>query len=322
MVSKQSHIPICPKCGYDQSGEIATWESVCPVEGRCPECGLEFAWADVFDPSRVELNWNVEHARTVWQMLSRTPGTLLRLMIPFYYWRSVGVDTPVRLRALSQWILLMWVGVHLLVSIPYGVGWWRVMSSAYYGSLSELYQLGGIKASVAPFVTAVGSPFVYMWIDPKSGATKVGSNLYHASIQRDSLSPMLPILGMILIWMVVLLATPITRKQAKIRRAHVARAGLMSMIVVVVAFEFAKLAEGFGYLGQVGNTVNYFWARVFGSVVMPALVLWLIVFWATAIYTGWKVRPCRVLITLGSVASLLGGVVMLYVVWVMMGWKV
>ncbi len=42
--------PTCPKCGYDQSGEIATWESQCPLEGRCPECGFDFVWADVMDP--------------------------------------------------------------------------------------------------------------------------------------------------------------------------------------------------------------------------------------------------------------------------------
>ena len=36
----------CPRCGYDLSGEIATWTEACPVRGLCTECGLEFAWGE------------------------------------------------------------------------------------------------------------------------------------------------------------------------------------------------------------------------------------------------------------------------------------
>lgn len=311
--------PICPKCAYDQSGEIVIWESQCPLQGRCPECGLGFTWADVFDPSRRELEWNVEHAQSAWQMLCRTPKTLLRLIIPFYYWRSVGVETPIRNRALICWALFVWGGLHLLVSIPYGLGWWKIVDVRNYGSLTELYQLGGMKALIAPFITAIGSPFVYMWVDPNNGTVKVFFELLRGIVLRDALSPMLPIFGMILIWMIILLAVPTTRRQAMIRRAHVVRAGLISMMAAAVVFEFAKLASGLEWYTRVGFTVNINWLQVFLVVVMPALVLWVVVFWASAIRTGWKVRPCGLLIGLGSVASLLGGVVMLYLFWMLMG---
>ena len=68
--------PICPKCGYDQSGEITTWVTQCPLEGTCPECGYALYWSDVVNPSRIRLPWFVEHAESKRGLLRRTIPTL------------------------------------------------------------------------------------------------------------------------------------------------------------------------------------------------------------------------------------------------------
>jgi len=312
-------LQICPKCGYDQSGEVSTWQSRCPLEGRCPECGHGFAWADVFDPSRGELWWYVEHAPSLWQIAKRTPGTLRRLVLPHIYWRVVGVQAQIHLRVLCIWLILCALGLHLLLSIPYGIGIWQGISARYYGSLSDLYQTAGLKGMMAPFVNAIGNPFVYEWVGG-NGSVHFGSELLLRNTVRSEISPMIPLLGMTLGWMVVLLVVPVTRRYAKIRSAHVFRAGLLSLLVVLVSFEFAKLVQGLDLWAQVGFSPTSRWKGVFGGMVMPILGIWLLVFWAMAIKVGWRIRGCGVLIFLGSIVSFLSGFAMLYIPAVYFDW--
>lgn len=54
------HTPRCPRCGYDQSGEVQTWRSACPLHGRCPECGLEFRWRYVLHARAIGPTRSVE----------------------------------------------------------------------------------------------------------------------------------------------------------------------------------------------------------------------------------------------------------------------
>lgn len=88
--------PACPRCGYDQSGQAASWQDRCPVEGRCPECGTAFNWADLFDPSRRDVPWLAEHARGARDAARRTPGMLRRMALPHAFWRAVGVHAAAR----------------------------------------------------------------------------------------------------------------------------------------------------------------------------------------------------------------------------------
>ena len=38
---------ICPKCSYDLRGTMGDWSLACPLRGVCPECGLQFEWAEM-----------------------------------------------------------------------------------------------------------------------------------------------------------------------------------------------------------------------------------------------------------------------------------
>jgi len=303
--------PICPKCGYDQSGEILTWQSRCPLDGRCPECGLGFAWGDVFDPSRTELRWYVEHAHSKWAMLKRTGGTLRRLALPWVYWRAVGVEPEVRLRALLLWAVLMATGLHMLVSIPIGFGLWHG-SSAWYGSIGPVYG-SGLKGVLVPMINAVGSPFVDAFIYRPTGGIRVIWGMSAGGEMRDTILVTLPFIGMTLFWMLVMLVAPVTRKQAKIRAPHVIRATLISSLTIVLAFELTRGAYVLDVLSSRSAFAGWFWQRVLTESLIPIMMIWVLLFWASAIRAGWKIRVSWLLIILGSIASLLGGLAFYFV---------
>ena len=92
--------PSCPRCGYDQSGPVASWTAACPLSGLCAECGRAFVWADLFDPKRQDLPWHVEHAPSLFAVALRIPGTAWRMLWPAVFWRLAGVHTRVSVRRL------------------------------------------------------------------------------------------------------------------------------------------------------------------------------------------------------------------------------
>lgn len=108
--------PLCPRCDYDQTGTVAGWHraGACPLAGRCPECGLEFLWADVLDPRRTLPRWSIEHRplrpnsilAASWRALR--PRRLwatsdpLRLQHPVHPWRLLLL---ICLAATALWIV-------------------------------------------------------------------------------------------------------------------------------------------------------------------------------------------------------------------------
>jgi hypothetical protein len=283
------------------------------LDGQCPECGQGFAWADVFDPSRTELVWYVEHARTKWAMLSRTAGTMRRLALPWVYWRAVGVQAEIRLKRLVLWVVSFVIGLHLLVSVPVGFGLWFAARAQYYGSLGNLYQHAGFKGLLMPVTNAVSTPFLSVEYSYRFGNFLVQSGIYSGGELRDAILISLPFVGMTLLWMVVMLVVPVTRKHAKIRSAHVIRAALVCSLTIVLAFELTRGAYALDVWTSKGAFTGWFWRRVLAESLIPVMMLWVLVFWGSAIRVGWKIRPSGALIVLGSITSLLGGFVVYFV---------
>ncbi|MFG0245133.1 MAG: hypothetical protein ACF8MF_03660 [Phycisphaerales bacterium JB052] len=314
-----SPIPICPKCGYDQSGAIATWEDRCPIEDTCPECGLGFAWRDVFDPVRNDRHWYTEHAQSIWGIIARTPGTLMRLVWPWCYWRSVGVEARISLRALSVWLIVLGLGLHFVISIPYGMGTWHDQAR-FYGSLSNLYQNAGIKGLSKVLIDGIGWPFVQTHIDYRGPSYIFEFPMMNTVVARQAFSPLLPLFGMTLVWALIMLLVPTTRRHARIRAAHVYRAALVSVVALLLAFELQRLTIGLDLWTATPPMISNIWARRFGEVVVPLLGLWVLLFWGSAVVVGWRVRPCGLLIVLGSIASVIGSVSVFFVLSLLFGW--
>lgn len=95
----------CPRCGYDQSGVVASWADECPMAGVCSECGLEFEWGDVLNRSRVLLPWLYEHRRGF--SFFHAPRTMFRVLLPWRFWGSVQMHHKLVVRRLVLYPLMM-----------------------------------------------------------------------------------------------------------------------------------------------------------------------------------------------------------------------
>lgn len=288
--------PACPRCGYDQSGEVAAWTDWCPLEGHCPECGTGFAWADLFDPARQDIRWLVEHAPDLRGRARRTVPTLWRMAWPWVFWRRVDIHARTAPRAAAGWLLLVWAMAHLATWIPFSL-LFAMMGNGYRISIDGARQFfqdsptsGIVDAALTGLCWPVASfanlrPF---WWDYYSG--------------RSFTSAFRVPLGMGLTWAVLMSALPVTRRMAKLRRAHVLRALLFQWSAVIVGY----------YASRVLFPVVHAFASTATELAIIGIYLfvcvWSLVWWAAALRVGWGVRSWLLTI-LGTLAALLGGVV-------------
>ncbi len=104
----------CPRCGYDLRGAVVVWdaEGVCPLDGKCSECGFEFLWGQVFreagHPWLFEYRWQV---RPIGSFCS----TLWRWFLPGKFWREVSLFGPIRFGP----IVAMLVVIQLMIELGY-----------------------------------------------------------------------------------------------------------------------------------------------------------------------------------------------------------
>jgi hypothetical protein len=104
--------------------------------------------------------------------------------------------------------------------------------------------------------------------------------------------------------LIVLLVIPTTRKLAKLRGVHIARAAIISALVILMIFQCARAMSGIQMWVGIPN-----WIGILVGWIFIAIAVWFLVFWASAVRTGWKIRPSWLLILLGTIASILGGIV-------------
>jgi len=301
-VTEQLH-PMCPRCGYDQSGVVATWETACPVEGVCPECGHGFAWADLFNPSRQDLPWSVEAAAGTFGRLKRTPGMVARMLLPWVYWNRIGVDMAVRPRRLLAWLVMLALGAHVLawpfVTIAIVLlfrGFWPLDIS----DLPEVFRDSTPSELLAYAVNGLGWPFVVTSQDWTGWSFGAFANW------GSALEYLRALLGFGLTWCVVLMVLPATRRIAKLRRGHVVRAAVLQLAPIPVLFGLIR-AGLFAHISSFGTVMHaiIMWTSV-------AVGLWSICWWASALRSGWGIRSWPLLI-LGTFAALLGGFVAVYI---------
>ena len=80
--------PRCPRCGYDLGGAVRAWTDRCPLEMPCSECGYEMRLSLVMGVDRPP-KWFIGAHRGWFSGFRRGPGTLLRMMIPNWPWRTL-----------------------------------------------------------------------------------------------------------------------------------------------------------------------------------------------------------------------------------------
>ncbi len=121
--------PTCPRCGYDLSGHTASWESSCPVEGQCSECGLEFFWREILREDEQANPRHIEHCprRAIPLAAIRT---LVWCILPWVFWKRVELRHEPRVGRMVLWLVLLLVSLHVLASVMLAIAMWRVEARA------------------------------------------------------------------------------------------------------------------------------------------------------------------------------------------------
>ena len=111
----------CPSCGYDLAGEVATWQTSCPLESVCSECGGRVTWGLVLaDAARIP-TWSIERRCTPWSWnMART------------LWAHVTVRGITQLCAPTdrmRWGRVSAYLIFLLLALYLSLTWFQIMTA-------------------------------------------------------------------------------------------------------------------------------------------------------------------------------------------------
>ncbi len=257
----------CPRCNYDQSGLIATWADTCPLEGVCSECGYAFAWSDVLNPRRRILRGFFEHASGMWGSWVAALRTLLWTIWPGGFWSKVKMHHEPRLKMLwwiPVWFITLWALV-CAVRLATALIW------ASQGMLSGT----ALKAEIVnAFIQPVAD--CYWW--RLAGQSRLSLEFWIA----DWSPGILGLMSQSLLFPVLLLVLPETRRRAKVRPMHIIRATVYGHAwIVCIPITYLAMATEY-FVGAVSNT----WPHMINDFVMdyyPFIILlvavWIGVWW-------------------------------------------
>lgn len=301
------HPPSCPRCGYDQSGVMASWTDSCPLHGTCSECGLGFEWRNILNPLFTLPPWSFEHA-PAWS-LSALARTAVRTLMPQNLWSQLRMEHPIHARRLIELAVLGAVFIHFLTLtgpfVLWSVGEWLntgVLMASQVG-LSRL-----IVSNYWPYHTGLDEYFYPSW--PSPGAWP---------------GFMDPWPGLAWIWWAVMpftfLLLPITLRRCRVRGVHLFRIGAYSLVfaalAVLVSTRMSMLLMGCvqvceGGLGrggwsmssQTAGAIDFWSKKIFYTLSPTATGILIAVFWSFAAGRYLKLpRPWLV----GFTLVLLGG---------------
>lgn len=280
--------PGCPRCGYDLTGLVGTWRGECPLEGRCSECGLDFAWRNVLSAREWAPRWSYEHGLRAGPI--RLLKTAARALWPWALWRGLTIELRVargRLWLLVVPFLLVLHGLALVTALLFSE---EVQPLADYDSelhwladnlpvfvLPEGYMIGGVPMCIVMgiFVVALG---------------------------------MMPVLMLILRQ---------SFRRAKLRRVHLVRGYCWSWVGFLTLVMTGILATG--AVERLGGT-----PRVAGLVMGAIVVLWMKVWWHTFIKRYLRLRHSFWVASLLMIITVLGApiiaVMILMPIMSYMGW--
>ncbi len=322
--------PHCPRCGYDQSGEVSTWTDRCPTRGTCPECGTRFDWADLFNPSRQDILWLIDHARSLSDARRRTPQTLHRMAWPPAFWRGVPVTARVRPWVLAAWCLVLLLMLHALTTGAYyhaHASWTRMWFGASAtgggGVLSSGVSTGELRG------LALRVALLDSWIETAQSVT--GRRKFRtAFFTTGGVLALRPLLwaaaaaGVTGIWICILTVVPVTRRAAALRSAHIARAAILGLFAACLIVELHRATNAASILWRTPAPQRIaYWINSVGS---PLLFLWTVLWWRAAAKSGWSLNRAGPLVALATLAALLGAAVAVLMIdrnaiaWLLVRW--
>lgn len=200
-------MPACPRCGYDQSGQIASWKDECPLTGRCPECGLELIWARVLNPSLRPIRWFYEHEPWLFRALAALAVTLCWALTPWRFWKRVGLTHSPNVPRLLMVPLLLYLAAALVACVH------TATFARYYVSTWEPLWISYVR------------PFLPMML---SFSTSPSGRVYVTFTPHQLSRASAALLAAGIAWPLTLLALATTLSRARIRWPHLLRAAVYS----------------------------------------------------------------------------------------------
>ncbi len=262
----------CPRCGYDLRGLVGAWKEACPLHGRCGECGLDFAWRDLFSESAYTPRWCIEFAPS-WLVLPAAVCTAAMAVVPWRFWKAMRMTFALRGRRLAIYVLLLAAGCYACFAIGHAVivdQEWQVYRGA--GTLQSSRGRMALHAALMPFssqpMALVRTPGSRHWLSPRG--------LLH--IWQPAVSSLLMGTVIALACPLVLAALVATRRQAGIRGAHIVRIAACSaawLAAIWLGVTIDAIAYTLGMQAPI-NVVD--WVLLAGSPV------WLPLWWHAALH--------------------------------------
>ena len=303
--------PTCPRCGYDQSGVMNTWDAAgaCSLDGVCSECGLDFRWADIFDPDRERLRGFFEHANTPLRFLGWAFTTLWWTARPWFFWRRVTLFIEPVVPRVLLWPVLLVVSLHvfaaLIATADRSVELWT-----WRGGLTGWDPLAFVDCWAMPVAH-------YAWAGPWPGAPA-------GTIVLDPYGALPAFLAFAVAtaaWPLLFLVLGQSLRAGRIRCVHVLRA-VASSLACVAYLSLLGSANAAAWLafraeaalrGEAPNPADWvyrLWGWTATALTAPMLIWWP-AWWWFAINRGFRLRHGWWVWGLLLVASLLAGMLTL-----------
>lgn len=286
----------CPRCGYDLSGVVQSWEGECPLRGQCSECGLELEWAEVVAPKWVPPAWSIEHAKYVgvWGLARRGAKGVVRAMWPWALWRGVPLGAPVVASRLPIVALMMFAAGWVAMSITALA--LMVVSTLIFQHVVSTGALGvGVQAP--GLVERLTSEWA-TWAFPVWPASRRSGPL-----DEEKARALVVVVGMTLAVAPSFVLMPVTMSRQRVKWSHVWRAVAWGMWVLPVVCAVTPLLRLFAeclFYASLGAGSRRAWQEVYlavrywgpiGGVLVMFAVTWM--WWAVAVGAYMRIRHPR-----------------------------
>ena len=296
--------PTCPRCGYDQTGAIASWNREdspsCPLRGRCSECGLEFRWHDVIYADRLIVHGFVEHARGFWQTWRWAWVTWAWTLWPPVFWRKVRMEHAPRMKWCLIWLALLVVPIHIGQSVLSAISLWVMLMDQSVHWLA----IAGPEPRFAwlNVASVVLEPIVHLGED--TSRSRFSPGWYYISWNIDRWPDFLPLISVAAVaFPLTVLILPATRRRAKVQISDVFRSavyGFAWLLPPVIVWELMSTSTAIRDLisstrqaaRTMGGTVSWWFPALEApyesltkhwSIWMLGILVWLFWWWRRAI---------------------------------------
>ncbi len=251
----------CPRCGYDLGGEIASWTDRSPMRGICSECGLGFAWGDIFGDYAEVPRWMVDVRRPGRRLIRfyfDCWRLLIELILPWRLWKRITLFQTSR-----PWMLIVWLVV-LVVPI-------KLIGDGAIACAEEKYSTIFSTFSGTGNTFSISSCWKIMWTQhlpspiwtSEYGWWSEGDRWYGDAWNKRA-SGLLNIGAASGAWIVFVWVMPTSLRRAKVRVSHIARASILSLGWVVLVNLYLSFEHLFDALSRFG--LGNFWWRVLPDV--------------------------------------------------------